>query len=65
MTCRNVKAIRIAIIRGTSLTFIAYEYFLFGIFLNEGIHGLQQAPLCDIPAKKVLRYVIKNSLLSC
>ncbi|WP_075884012.1 aromatic amino acid transport family protein [Candidatus Protochlamydia sp. W-9] len=57
MTCRNVKAIRIAIIRGTSLKFIIYCVWLliiFGAVPNEGAHGLQEALICDIPATECL-----------
>ncbi|KIC71124.1 Tyrosine-specific transport protein 1 [Candidatus Protochlamydia amoebophila] len=64
---RNVRAIRIAIIGGTSLTFIVYCIWLliiFGTVPNEGIHGLQEALICDIPATECLHYVIKNPLLS-
>jgi tyrosine-specific transport protein len=64
---RDVKAIRMAIIGGTILTFIVYFIWLFiilGTVPNEGPHSLQEAFLCDIPATECLHYAIQNPLFS-
>ncbi len=64
---KDIKAIRIAIIGGTSLTFIVYFLWLLivlGTVPHEGPHGLQEAFLCDIPATECLYYAIKNPLFS-
>lgn len=64
---RDVKAIRLAIIGGTSLTFIVYFIWLlmvFGTVPYEGPHGLQAALVSDIPATECLHYAIQNPILS-
>jgi tyrosine-specific transport protein len=64
---RDVKAIRMAIIGGTSLTFIVYFIWLLivlGTVSNEGPHGLQDALLCDVPATECLHYAIQNPIFS-
>lgn len=63
----EVKAVRIAIIGGTSLTFVVYFLWLLivlGTVPYEGPNGLQEAFLCDIPATECLHYAIQNPLLS-
>lgn len=64
---RDVKAVRIAIIGGTSLTFIVYSLWLLivlGTVPHEGPNGLNEAFLCDIPATECLHYAIKNPIFS-
>ena len=64
---KDVKAIRIAIMGGTCLTFIAYFIWLLivlGTVPSEGKHGLQEAFLCDIPATECLHYAIQNPFFS-
>jgi tyrosine-specific transport protein len=64
---RDIKALRIAIIGGTSLTFIVYFLWLLivlGTVPYEGTNGLHEAFLCDIPATECLHYAIKNPWLS-
>lgn len=64
---RDVKSLRIAIIGGTTLTFLVYLIWLwlvFGTVPSEGPHGLQEAFKCDIPATECLHYAIQNPILS-
>lgn len=64
---RDLKAIRIAIIGGTSLTFLVYFLWLLivlGTVPHEGPLGLQEAFICDIPATKCLHYAIQNPWFS-
>lgn len=64
---RDVRALRIAIIGGTITTFLVYVVWLlvmFGSVPYEGVHGLKEAFLCDIPATECLHYAIQNPILS-
>lgn len=64
---RDTKCIKIAILSGTSLTFIVYFIWLliiFGSVSFKGEHGLEEAFKCDIPATECLHYALKNPLIS-
>lgn len=64
---RDVKSIRIAIIGGTSLTFIIYVIWLLivlGTVPHEGAYGLKEALICDIPATECLHYATQSPLFS-
>jgi len=64
---KNPKAIKLAIVTGTAITFIVYCVWLFIVFgsvPHEGPHGLKEAFLCDIPATECLHYALKNPLIS-
>jgi tyrosine-specific transport protein len=64
---RDVQAVRIAIIGGTTLTFLVYLIWLlivFGSVPLEGPHGLHEALACDIPATECLHYALNNPILS-
>lgn len=64
---RDIRSVRIALIGGTSLTFIVYFLWLliiFGTVPHEGANGLQEAFLCDTPATECLHYAIKNPIFS-
>ena len=64
---RDVKAIRMAIIGGTALTFVVYFIWLliiFGTVPYHGEHGLQNAFLCDLPATECLHFAVQNPIFS-
>lgn len=64
---RDIKSLRIAIIGGTTITFLVYFVWLlimFGSVPYEGSHGLKEAFLCDIPVTECLHYAIHNPILS-
>lgn len=64
---RDPRAIRRAIIIGTTISFFVYFMWLFIVFgsvPHQGEHGLEEAFQCDIPATECLHYALKNPLLS-
>lgn len=64
---RDIKSLRIAIIGGTTTTFLVYFVWLlimFGSVPFEGSRGLKEAFLYDIPATECLHYAIQNPILS-
>lgn len=64
---RDIRSLRIAIIGGTVTTFLVYFVWLlimFGSVPYEGVHGLKEAFLCDIPATECLHYAIQNPIIS-
>ncbi|MEI8365682.1 MAG: aromatic amino acid transport family protein [Parachlamydiaceae bacterium] len=64
---RNPRAVRQAIIFGTSIAFVVYFMWMFivlGSVPHVGEHSLQEAFQCDIPATECLHYALNNPFLS-
>jgi len=64
---KDIRALKIAIIGGTTTTFLVYFVWLliiFGSVPYDGSHGLKEAFLCDVPATECLHYAIQNPILS-